>query len=231
MKILISSLRQTVKSSPFVLKEINRYFGLYYIGFSLIVLSVLGLFEQGAGSHSPVMFFTSLTLDFLGKIFIVFMIPYYAYKHNNKSHVRPFWTFINETVWPVVVSQIKVFLVLVLFFFLLIIPAIYKAIRYTFIIHTVFFDDLYKQGKLSALKSADRTSRGYFWLIVLALIFGKIFAFSPVIFKYILFPFFPAFMKSGLLLVLKFYFFCLVLLFQSQFYFELKKQRGEKISC
>lgn len=228
MKILSSSLKQTIKSSPFVLREINRYFGFYFIGFSLFVLFSLGLFlpNSAAGGHVSVKI-ASAILDFLAHIFIVFMIPYYAYKYNNKN-IRPFWTFISETVWPVVVSQIKVALILLFFFLLLIIPALYKYIRYTFVIHTVFFDDLYKQGRLSVLKSADRTSRGYFWLIVLVLFCGFIFKYLPSLFKFM--PF-PSVINNSLSFVFKFYFSCLALLFQSQFYFELKKQREEKISC
>ncbi len=233
MGILKASLKQTVKSSPYVLKEINKYFGFYFIGFSLFVLFSLGLFSSsGSGDSSTVLFAASVILNILSKVFIVFMIPYYAYKSNNRDKdIRPFWTFIRDTVWPVVFNQIKAVLVILLFFLFLIIPGVYKAIRYTFLIHTVFFDDLYKQNQLSALKAADKTTRGYFWLIILALICGAVFAVLPEPINFVFPSFLPPFIKSSFSLVVKFYFSCLVLLFHSQFYFALKKHRGESISC
>ena len=121
MKLLISSLKQTIQSSPFVLKEINRYFGFYFIACSLVVLFVFNrYFPTQEADSSALSSFTPLSLVqialiFLSRVFTIFMIPYYAYKHS-KGTVRPFWTFINETVWPVVLNHIKAFFIILFFF-------------------------------------------------------------------------------------------------------------------
>ena len=234
MKLLISSLKQTIQSSPFVLKEINRYFGFYFIGGSLVVLFIFNRYFPGQeAGFSALSSFTPLSLVqmaliFLSRVFTVFMIPYYAYKHK-KGAIQPFWIFIQETVWPVVLNHIKAFFIILFFFIFLIIPGIYKAIRYTFLTETVLFDDLYKQGTFSALKSADKTSRGYFWLIVFFFILQFAFSALPNIIK--IPSSFPLFVASGLVFIVKFYFSCLMILFKTQFYFELKQRRGESISC
>ena len=245
MKIFISSLNQTVKSSPFVLKNITKYFGFYFIGFSLIVVFFVSTSLSGQETeHTTTMIYlTEMSLLFSAHVFTVFMIPYYAYKYNyvyrgnnaskydNKADIRPFWTFISETVWPVVINQIKAFFIILLFLLFLLIPGIYKSIRYTFVTHTVFFDDLYKQGRLSVLKSADKTSRGYFWLIVFLIFCMYFFTFLLAKLVDISFSFFPLFVINSLSFIFKLYFSWLIVLFQSQFYFELKKHRGETISC
>ena len=189
--------------------------------------------------------FIKLFLISLAHAFTVFIIPYYAYKynyvlkHNNKSqdinqghkHISPFWIFISETVWPVVISQIKVFFIILLYGLLIIIPGAYKAIRYTFVSHTVFFDDSYKQDPNFLLKFADRISRGYFWLIFLFIVLKYIVIFLVSKSVDISLFFLPSLVKHSLSVIVGLYLSWFILLFQSQFYFELKKARGETISC
>ena len=233
MRILISSFKQSLQSAPFVFKMINLYFGFYFIVFGLAILFIFKLYFPSGQSGSTFSSFSPATfiqpvLIFLSKVFTVFMIPYYAYK-NSQGNAPPFWNFINETVWPVVLSHIKAFFVILFFLILLIIPGMYKAIRYTFLTETVFFDRSYKQGSFSALKSADKTTRGYFWLIFVFIGFVYIFSILfGLLTKYIL-P--PSFFKEALSFIIQFYMACFFILLKTQFYFELKKQRGESISC
>lgn len=231
MRILISSFNQSLRSTPFVFKMINRYFGLYFIGFGLVILLIFNFyfpFNQGGLSFFSPATLIQPGLIFLSKIFTVFIIPYYAYK-NSQGNVSPFWTFIAETVWPVVLSHIKAFFIILFFFLLLIIPGMYKAIRYTFLTEAVFFDISCKQGSFSVLKSADKTTRGYFWLIFIFIIFVYIFSsLFGLLIKYIL-P--PSLLKEALSFIVYFYIGCFLILFKTQFYFELKKRRGESISC
>ena len=252
MRIFISSLRQTIKSSFFVLNSVNKYFGFYFIACSLVILFFVGLSLSGQETEyvSTITYLAEAGLIFFAHVFTIFMIPYYAYKYNyvygadkaykrdynhedenNRTEIRPFWTFVSENVWPVVMSQIKAFFVILLFLLLLVFPGIYKSIRYTFITHTVFFDNLYKQDRLSVLKSADRTSRGYFWLIVF-FIFCRYFV-TFVVDKTVDISFFsfPLSVTNSLSFIFNLYLSWLFLLFQTQLYFEIKRHRGETVSC
>lgn len=231
MKILSSSWAKTTESYFPVLKEINKYFAGYFIFASLLFLLVLSFspsFQDSTASFSMGLVISGLLL--LAKAFIVFMIPYYAYKHS-KGTVPPFWTFIKETIWSVLIAHIKAALMILLFFFLLIIPAIYKAVRYTFITETVLFDKFYKENPLSSvLKTADNITRAYFWSTALLVFLTILF---PALLNALInqIPLLPLFIKSSLSLIVAFYVSCFVTLLRCQFYFELKEQKGEEISC
>ena len=181
---------------------------------------------------SMVIFWTDASLVLLSKVFTVFMIPYYAYK-KSQGLVPPFWIFIKEAVWPVVINHIKAFFVILCFCLLIIIPGLYKMIRYTFLTETVLFDSFYRKESRSALKMADKTTRGYFMLIVfftlLTLCLNLCLKIAEGLVAGQLF-FLPLFIKSILVLITGFYMSCFILLFKCQFYFELKKQRKEEIS-
>lgn len=234
MNILVSSFRQSLKSLPFVFKTVHLYFGVYYIAFSALFLFSLSYFFP---SEADVFLsYIGQTLGFLAGGALVFIVPYYTYKKNLKgSDIRSFWTFIRETFWPVIWNlYIKATLVIILFAFLLIIPGLYKAVRLSFVNETIFFDNLYKQRQISALKGSDKTSQGYFWPVCLAIIvttgLGLFVEYlAPFLIKQYL-PV-PLFVNQILILVLSFYFTFFAGLFYAQFYFELKKQRGEDISC
>ena len=172
---------------------------------------------------------TSAGLLLLSKVFTVFMIPYYAYK-KSQGPVPPFWIFIKEAVWPVAINHIKALFVILCFCLLIIIPGIYKMIRYTFLTETVLFDSLYRREGRSALKMADKTTRGYFMPIVLFIFLSLCLKIAEGLSAGLLF-FLPLFIKSSLVLIVGFYVSCFMILFKCQFYFELKKQRKEEISC
>lgn len=156
--MIVSSFKNSLKSLPFVFKKTSIYFGFYYLAFSALVLLLL--------RHSPQAFSPAITtlLTLLAHSFLVFIVPYYTYKQAKGPNIRPFWIFIQNSVWSLVLNYIKAFFILLFFFILLIIPGIYKSIRYFFIAQTVFFDELYKREGLSPLKGSDKTSRGHFWL-------------------------------------------------------------------
>ena len=222
MKLLIFSFKQSLQSAPAVFKELNRYFGFYFIGACMLSFALFGLIKPLSLSEQN---FMILALVFLSKAFTVFMIPYYAFKIRFQK-TRPFWVFIGETIWPVVLNSIKAFFVILLFFIFLIVPGVYKAFRLTFLVETVFFDKLYKEGG-SALKFADKSTRGYFWSVVFCVIFGYV---LTGIVSWINFSFLPSFLNQSLSLILDLYISWFAVLFKTQLYFEIKKRRGDELS-
>ena len=236
MNILVSSFKQSLKSAPFVLKNIHFYFGFYFIAFLVGLFFSLSYFlPPELDSSSDIISYTGIGVDFLTHFLLLFMVPYYTYKHSNESDIRPFGIFIRETFWPIIWNfYIKVSFIILFFLILLIIPGIYKWIRYSFINETIFFDNLYKKGQISALKGSDKITRGYFWQVSVffILLVGGITTIDPLIFslmkKYLSFP---LFVNQILVCILFFYFYCFTHLFYTHLYFELKKQKGESISC
>lgn len=236
MDLIISSFKQSLKSLPFVFKKASFYFGFYYFAGSIVFLLALNYFFP---SYQEVSEVASILIDsalaLVAQAFLVFMVPYYTYQQAKGSVAqRPFWTFIANTVWPLVLNYIKAFFIVLFFFLLLIIPGIYKGFRYAFVTQSVFFDELYKKEGLSPLKASDTTTRGYFWRVVLALILFSLFAaifttllpflaktFSPL-------PFVAIQIAT---MVLTFYTSCFYHSFITFFYFEIKNKRGETVSC
>lgn len=242
MKILISSFNQTFKTMPFVFKKITVYFGIYFIVLVIIALFVLdnvlpfSLLEENTETTIGL---TTAVFNLFCHTFTVFMIPYYAYKYDNKvMGVKPFWTFIGETVWPVVINQIKALFVILLYCLLLIIPGIYKSIRFSFLTQTVFFDDMYKQGGKSALKTTQNMTQGYFWLIVLLVILNTalVFVLAGVVGPMILellstqSSFIPQVIMLSFWFFFNFFMYAFIVLFKNQFYFVIKEHRAEAIS-
>ena len=229
MQSFISSFNRALQSSPFVLKKLNYYFGFYFVAFSLAILFFSHSFLPHDQEGQQFLAFSSLiksALIFFSKTFTVFIIPYYVYEER-WGKPAPFWLFISENLWPVVLNHIKALFVILFFLILFIIPGLYKMVRYSFLTETVLFDSAYKKGDLSALKSADKSTRGFFWLMFLysALVF-----FLTVLFGDLKFSFLPGFLASGLGFVFQFYFAQWLILFKCQFYFELKERRGEKLT-
>ena len=231
MSLIISSFKQSLRAAPAVLKETTLYFGLYFFAGSLIVLA---LFKNSASSDGFFSFYDSFSfatilnsgLLFFASLFTVFIVPYYAFKYSQGSAPK-FWDFIKNNIWLLVFTHIKAFFIILFFLLLLILPGIYKSIRWSFLNETVFFD---KQNQKSILKQADANTRGWFWKIVLFFILYGLLSF---ILNWTL--------KAGLSdshlatswlkLIALFYLKCFYLLWKTHLFFEIKKQKGEPISC
>ena len=232
MTLLLSTLKKSLKASPFVFKKVSVYFGFYFLALSFPVLFFLqqGFFpENNVGVSLPL-----LILALFSKVFTVFIVPYYVFEYNKKSSRQKFWAFIRDKVWPLTFNHIKAFFVILFYSLLLIIPGLYKAVRLTFLTETVFFDEKLKENSVSALKQADKVTRGHFFLValisVLVFVCFLIYLIISVWLKRTLFYSLPVPLENFLSLIIEFYMSCFFLLFKAQFYFELKKQRGEAVS-
>ena len=225
MRLLVSSFKQSLKLAPVILKDSSFYFGWHFIVSAFIILLVFkSLFDISSS-----MFFLLQAELFLASVFTVFIIPYLCFKHSQKASLPKFWTFIKDNIWIMVLAHIKAFFVILLFLLLLIIPGIYKAIRFTFVTETVLFD---KQAQGSILKQANFNTRPYFWKIVLFLL---LYWLSSLIFGWLLQS---MLVSSGfnifiawIYFILLFYVKCFYLLWKVHFFFEIKKEKGEQISC
>lgn len=236
-QILIDSFKQTLKSTPFVFTKITVNFGIYFIGLffmALLVLDDFSLIPLFKESTKETVEYTTLAFNGLCYIFIIFIIPYYAYKYDNKgTAITPFWTFLGKTLWPVIINSIKAILIIFLFLLLLIIPGFYKSIRLYFLTQTIFFDDIHKP-----LKTTQNTTQGYFWLIALFLLLTYLLTIflSPILDKKVfeILNLAPSFSSKSVILGLWFFFnffiYAFIELFKNQFYFAIKKHRMEPVS-
>ena len=235
MAVLTSSFKQSLKSAPYVFKNTHLYFGFYYITFVIFVFSIPPYIFASEQDFSSVLLTGSRTIfNIITNLSLIFIIPYYTYKYSKSLDIKPFWNFVRKTFWPVIWNYyIKATLIILFFFVLLIIPGIYKGARLSFVSETIFFDDLYKQNQISALKGSDRTSRGYFWpvcLISLLTITSLLTIHPLTLFLLKKYLSFPLFINEILAFLFLFYTVFFSFLFYTQFYFELKQQRGESIS-
>ena len=226
MRLILSSFKQSLKFAPAVLKDSTIYFGIYFFVFGFILLALFQKFTSAQAS--PFAGFFNQGLLFLASAFTVFIIPYYAFKYSQGSAPK-FWDFIKDNIWPVVFAHIKAFFVILFFLLLLILPGLYKGIRFSFLTETVLFD---KQSQPLSLKQAQLNTKGYFWKIVLFLIVSSLASFTlSWLTKIISSTAGSHFLISWLSLILLFYLKCFIMLWKIQLFFEIKKEKGEKISC
>lgn len=125
------------------------------------------------------------------------------------------------------IAHIKAIFIILLFLLLLIIPGLYKMIRLSFYSETVLFDKKDQGGFF--LKKAQHNAQDYFWpLTFLAILDFLSFFLIPLITKFFSFEGIVLQMSQ---LIIGFYFSCFLILWYSLFFFEVKKKKGEEISC
>lgn len=232
--LVFTSFKKAWGKSFQILKPVSFHFGFYFLGLGFLFFFLSSVFFPIDSTAAGAQFFNlnSLLIFSLlsfSHIFTVFMIPYYAYKSIPNSTSPNFWDFISRTVYPIVIAHIKAILVILLFALLLILPGVYKKIRFTFLNETVFFD---REKKGSVLKKADQATRAFFWPIVLLLSLSAVgsFCLTSLLSLCLKMAPLPSFLSSILKLATSFYLSCFILLWRVFFYFEIKKYKGESIS-
>ena len=225
MKLLKSAFVQSLKSSPFVFKNISLYFAGYFFLFSTLFYILLynSAFKETLESVPRAQYYVQFVLLILAHIFIIFMIPFYTYRYNTGSSPN-FWTFIADKVWLLVLNQIKAFFVILFFLILFILPGIYKVIRLYFLTESVFFEK-----EPSFLKKSAQCSKGRFWTLVLFIVFIMISkSLSGLLAQSLTAS--SSFIPSVFSLCLSFYISSFLILLKTQFYFQLKKEKGQEVS-
>ena len=106
----------------------------------------------------------------------------------------------------------------------------YKSIRLvSFLTETVLFD---KENQKSIIKQTNSNTRGFFGrIILLHIIFTYFLLILGQVLKVILSISGSNFFIYWLGLILVFYFLCFYFLWKTHFFFEVKKAKGEEISC
>ena len=225
IRVLKPTFGQTLRSYPFVFKKISIYFGIYFFLLSSLFYAgghfLFNLSETNFQTQN--LFYFSLPLLF-AHLFLIFMIPYYGYHYNTQS-APPFWDFIGNKVWPLILNQIKAVFVILFFLLLLIVPGIYKAIRLFFLTETVFFD----KNPGGFLKKTGQCSKGYFWLSFVFIVFTAFISGLIGVLSLLCTKALPIFFALPAL-CLFFYIKSFMILFKNQLYFQIKKDRGEEVS-
>ena len=105
-QIFSKVFKLSIETVPFVFKNVNRTFALYWIPFMVFILFILNFFF---GSLP----FKILIASFFDKMFTIFIIPYWVYAFLRKESALPFWDFVTENVTPLVVNYLKTFFVVI----------------------------------------------------------------------------------------------------------------------
>ena len=230
--------RESFHSTPWVFKQLTFKFIVFWLPVSLSVLFLIKAFFKFESSSFS-LYLTKSWIFLIGDCFFVFIVPYFVFiflykkgKLNVESGVSQselgFKGFLTENIWPLVLNHIKAFFVIFAYLFLLIIPGIIKALRFLFLAQTVFFDENFKQEKISALKASHNVTRGRLFLIICFMIcLSLVSLFIDRVAKAIL----PSNLELIVLFVVDTYCTCFYFIVMTQFYFVLKKaQNGVKIS-
>lgn len=157
--------------------QTNRYFLPLCRDISFCLLVTIAVFlplwltyiQQWGADHFVVKVFGFVMNASLGLVSII-MVGFYLFNRTHpQSQALQFWSFTRETTWPLLVEGLKASVIILAGCFLFIIPGIIKQIHFMFVIYVIFFNRLYREGKISALKYSKDLSRGLRWWLLLFL--------------------------------------------------------------
>ncbi len=215
---------------PFVFKKTTQNFASIWI--PLVIFCIL-IFNLKTSHLSPDMlegFYKQLlltSLQFMNNCFLIFIIPYYVFvflRSKNNETTLNFWDFLSENMFPLVVNHIKAFFVIGFFLLLLIIPGIIKGLQLALLTQTTFFDEDYKNGKISALKASQKTTKGFLSGLLMLLLMPTFFYFIVVfILTSSLQQFMPIYLIDIIKYIITFYISCFTYILMTQAYFVSKQ--------
>ncbi len=236
---LISGIRQIFQESfkclPFVFKKTTLNFASIWFPLAILCIVTMKMQFPDTSSGAPIEAYITqilkMGLNLIGHCFIIFIVPYYVFvflnKKKNKSTVN-FWDFLSENMFPLVVNHIKTTFTIICFILLLIIPGIIKALQLALVTQATFFDEDYKNDKISALKASKQTTKGFLtgillligFTLTLHLISKPLFSILKIVFSEQMIP--VVFIDVAVFLT-TFYISCFSLILMTQTYFVLKQ--------
>jgi hypothetical protein len=117
-----------------------------------------------------------LSAGLLEFLVLTMLIPLRVNELKNKSvHKDPFWPYAMRRTPPLCLESLRVIGFSLLWALALIIPGIFKYIRYTFVPYIVLVDKNYDKGDVDALDKSNALVKGITLpLFILLLLFGSI---------------------------------------------------------
>ena len=157
--------------------QTNRYFLPLCRDISFCLLVTIAVFlplwltyiQQLGADHFIVKVFEFLMNASIGLVSII-MVGFYLFNRTHPGEqALQFWSFTKDTTWPLLVEGLKASVIILAGCFLFIIPGVIKQIHFMFVIYVIFFNRLYREGQISALKHSKELTRGLRWWLLLFL--------------------------------------------------------------
>ena len=156
-KAVLQAFQEARLSLFWVLKELTRTFGLIWLPFAAGVFFAINYLLPGFP-----MAYIKISVSLFEVCFTVFLVPYLTYKFIQTKKgipVENFQNFLTETIVPLIFASIKAFFVIFRHFIILFFPGILKLLRLSLLHYTVFFDPRVRQKKMSAIETAQETTK------------------------------------------------------------------------
>lgn len=172
--------RDSFLCSPFVFKQIFSTFCVFWFPVVFIIFFMLGMLDGNSLMGQYLSTQGSFLIPALEACFTIVLVPYFVFKFVDKQKVMPFWDFVADSAFPLVINHIKALLIIILHLCLLIVPGVIKGIRLIFVTQATFFGKEYKG--VSALKFSEQLVKNFFWgivLLILSIIALRLFALAP----------------------------------------------------
>ena len=223
--------QESFKCLPFVFKKISMNFAVFWFP---IVATIIALLPYGSDSIGLYIRQTILIgLLLMEHCFMIFIAPYYVFVFINQNASRStpnFWDFLSENMFPLVINHIKTTMTILLHLLLLIIPGIIKTLQLSLVTQSTFFDERCKNGKISALKISQETTKGFLCGISLLIVITSI---LPFVLKPIYTKLMAGYSEQITLVnliemsqfITTFYLNCFGLILMTQAYFVLKRYK------
>jgi len=228
--LIYEILKDSFECLSFVLIKTTLYVASLWLPIAIVCILILYQFGFSTLDDSFVEYIRLIlgwAISLIAYCFLIFIVPYYVFVFHNQKNRKTtvgFWDFISENIFPLVVNHIKATVQIWLFLLLLIIPGIIKALQLALVTQVTFFEEDYKNNKISALKSSKQISKGYLWIILLLILIPILIGLgiSFVIIRD-LNTIAPKMLIDIIQVISKFYINCIALILMTQAYFVFKK--------
>ena len=107
-----------------------------------------------------------LSLDLTKSLLLALLIPYRLFERLKGLTPTSFWTILKLHSVPLTIESMRALSTILLWMLALILPGIYKLIRFSFVPMVVLTDPQYSSGKVDPLRRSEAICRGYTVLII-----------------------------------------------------------------
>lgn len=143
-----------------------------FIGVELMhhyFLLVLGLTRQ-TQSMNFLAIMGTLTVSLTEFVTLTMLIPLRVMEGDRGAPKGNFIAFLKKHIGPLASESLRAIAVTLLWTMALILPGIFKYIRYFFVPYVVIADPAYERGERDALKYSDQLVKGSTWILFLVII-------------------------------------------------------------
>ncbi|MCB0406844.1 MAG: hypothetical protein KDD34_01495 [Bdellovibrionales bacterium] len=131
-----------------------------------------GVIRPGNETLTLIATLGDFAIDLFMSIYVLILAPLTVLDLEARRPFRSVWAWSHQTLWPLTIEGLRVLTFTLLWSLALIIPGLYKMVRYSFVPFVVMFDPQYENE--DALERSHKLTVGVFWVILLVMIASQI---------------------------------------------------------